>query len=165
MAEFDVESSHSIRIAAPSSVVFDVAKNIDLSASPLVRLLFALRRSVARAPAGSARRNFKVLREEPGRALVLGLIGQFWTRHGGLVDFDPARFLDFDSPGYAKATWSFHVSEQAGQTELTTITRVRCLDATSRRKFRRYWLIVAPFSGLIRREGLRMVKARAESAV
>ncbi|HEY0671004.1 MAG TPA: hypothetical protein VGD27_01995 [Longimicrobiales bacterium] len=84
-AEFDVESSHSIRIATPSSVVFDVARNIDLSASPLARLPFALPRSVARA-AGSARRNFKALREEPGRALVLGLIGQFWTRNGGLVD-------------------------------------------------------------------------------
>ena len=43
----------------------------------------------------------------------------------------------------------------AGGCVLSTETRVQAVDAASRRAFRRYWLVVGPFSGLIRRRWLR----------
>lgn len=165
LPRFDVESRHSIHIAAPPSVVYGVSQNLDMSSSPLVRALFALRcmpRSGLRLQ-GLSNIGFKTLREEPGRAVVLGLIGRFWTLRGDLIDFDPADFHSFAAPGYAKATWSF-TFEGAGQTRLTTVTRVLCLDRAARRSFVRYWFFVRPFSGLIRQEALRIVKRNAESA-
>jgi hypothetical protein len=46
---------------------------------------------------------------------------------------------------------------------LATETRVLCLDDSSRRKFKLYWTLIAPFSGLIRNEALRVVKRAAET--
>lgn len=162
----DAESRHAIRIAAPSAVVYDKARIVDMGRSPLVRVLLTLR-GMRRAGAqieNLGRIPFKVLLADPGQAFVLGLIGRFWTVRGGLVDFDPPEFAGFDSPGYARAIWLFHVRDDAGATELTTITRVHCTDAASRRSFARYWSVVRPFSGLIRHEGLRLVKKDAERA-
>ena len=39
-----------------------------------------------------------------------------------------------------------------------------CLDPASRRAFGIYWLFVRPFSGLVRREVLRVVKRAAEES-
>jgi hypothetical protein len=44
---------------------------------------------------------------------------------------------------------------------LTTETRVQLTDANARRAFRRYWLVIRPFSGLIRRAWLRAIAQRA----
>jgi hypothetical protein len=50
--------------------------------------------------------------------------------------------------------------EGPGGTSVTTETRVLAPDAGSRRAFRLYWLVVGPFSALIRRRWLRAI-ARA----
>ena len=52
-----------------------------------------------------------------------------------------------------------------GATRLTTETRVLCADAGSRRRFRVYWAVVRPGSGLIRRMMLRAVRREAERRV
>jgi hypothetical protein len=46
---------------------------------------------------------------------------------------------------------------------LSTETRVLLTDARARRRFRVYWLLVRPFSGLVRRSWLRAAKRRAEA--
>jgi hypothetical protein len=59
----------------------------------------------------------------------------------------------------ARGVWNFGVSEiGTGKTLLETETRVTCGDVASRRKFRLYWLLVRPFSGLIRRLMLRAIR-------
>jgi hypothetical protein len=45
--------------------------------------------------------------------------------------------------------------------ELTTKTRVLLTDDRSRNAFRRYWLLIRPFSGLIRRRWLAAIARRA----
>jgi hypothetical protein len=73
-------------------------------------------------------------------------------------------FRRFDEPGYARATWNFAVEPVAeGVTRLTTETRVMCADRNARHKFRAYWAVVGPFSGLIRTRALRQIKVAAES--
>ncbi|MGI9120895.1 MAG: hypothetical protein ACR2G7_12375 [Acidimicrobiales bacterium] len=47
-------------------------------------------------------------------------------------------------------------------TRLTTETRVKATDATTRRRFGRYWLVIRAGSGLIRRELLGAVSRQAE---
>jgi len=59
----------------------------------------------------------------------------------------------------ARAVWNFTGQEAAaGRTLLSTETRIVCGDAASRRKFRLYWLVVRPFSGLSRLLMLRAVR-------
>ena len=63
-----------------------------------------------------------------------------------------------------KAVWNFSLSDGtvSGATLLKTETRVLCLDEASRRRFRLYWSVVGFFSGIIRREILRVIKNSAE---
>jgi len=106
---------------------------------------------------------FGMLAENPNQEIVLGVTGRFWRLTGNLSPFNRS---DFDRPvpiGMARGVWNFSVAEQInGQTTLFTETRVMCGDAASRRKFLTYWLIVRPFSGLIRLIMLRRVRKTAE---
>lgn len=166
LPQFDVETAHAIAIAAPPAVVYENARNLDLSGSAVARVLFALRcmPGTGLQIDGLRSTGFKLLRDEPGRGFVLGLIGQFWTLRGGLLDFQPADFGKLAAPGYAKAVWSFEAAGAGQRTILTTITRVQCQDAVSRRRFRRYWRVIGPFSGIIRRVALRTVREKSEAA-
>lgn len=164
LPSFDVQTLQSISIAAPSSVVFAEARKLDFSNSFVTRALFAIRGipTSALSANGISQIGFKLLREDTGHGFVFGLIGRFWTLGGGIADFDADDFVNFNHPGYAKAVWSFEVRPRGDITDLSTITRVRCLDSESQRRFRRYWLFVRPFSDIIRREALRSVKQRSE---
>src|ERR1019366_56115 len=50
----------------------------------------------------------------------------------------------------------------SGRSLITTETRTAATDPASLRRFARYWLLVGPFSALIRRLTLRIVKSDAE---
>ena len=52
-----------------------------------------------------------------------------------------------------------------GTAVLSTETRVHVADPAARRKFRRYWFVVRPFSGVIRILLLRAARKRAEATV
>ena len=103
--------------------------------------------------------SFGRLEEAPPREIVLGVAGRFWRPTGNV---QPFRRQDFDGPvgrGLARAVWNFALRDTGdGHTLLSTETRVVCGDAASRRKFRLYWRVVGPFSGLIRRSMLRAIR-------
>jgi len=126
---------------------------------PVARVLMRARgmRGAARRPVlEEALRTFSVLADVPGRELVVGAVGRPWQlRGGGRPDAD---FRAFDEPGYAKMAMDFRLDGGL----LTTETRVLLTDAAARRRFRAYWLVIRPFSGLIRRVWLRAIKRRAE---
>jgi hypothetical protein len=112
---------------------------------------------------GLVGRGFTLLGARPPHEIALGLAGRFWTPTGSLERLDAAAFRAFDRPGSAKAVWSFRLlPADDGTTRIITDTRVRCLDPASRRRFRIYWRIVGPFSGLVRRAALRAIKREAE---
>jgi hypothetical protein len=99
----------------------------------------------------------------PGREMLLGLVGKFWTLKGDLKKIDADSFKAFETPGYAKAVWNFALRPDGNDVRLTTETRIRCTDADSRRRFGFYWTFIRPFSGLIRMEMLRVIKNKAEA--
>ena len=166
LPRFDVASRHEIVVSAPVEQVYAVARQVDLSGSATIRWLFRLRGlpvPEALRLDGLLRAGFVLLGEDPGRELVLGVVGRFWSITGGLQRVHSGGFRGFDRPGTAKAVWNFRVDPQSGGSSLlSTETRVLCLDDRSRRRFRWYWSLVGPFSGLIRREALRLAKRRAE---
>jgi hypothetical protein len=106
---------------------------------------------------------FALLEERPGEELVFGTVGRFWRARGELCATSPVRFRAPAPSGTAKAAWNFEVSLRAdGATELRTETRVLCADVTTKRRFRMYWLVIRPFSALIRREMLAAVRSAAD---
>lgn len=169
---------HAIRVAAPPERAWDAVRTLDLGASPVVKTLFALR-SLPALFAGARMRGrglgttmerllqngFVLLAEQPPREIVLGLAGRFWTPAGGITRFSPHEFRGLDQPGIAVAAWNFTLLPTPEGSLIATETRVRCTDADARRSFGRYWRVVRPFSGLVRREALRAIRRTAESSV
>jgi hypothetical protein len=174
---------HATHVRAPSAAVYAALWRADLG-GPIVRVLLALRvlpaalggsrvarERLAALRAGSERltlqdfvdSGFTVLCEQPEREIVLGVTGQFWKLGGGVAPTAAATFRHGPPRGYAQAAWNFALTPALqGGTWLTTETRVRCVDATARRRFRAYWLLVRPFSGLLRRVILRAIRREAE---
>jgi len=107
---------------------------------------------------------FTKLDEVPEREIVFGIAGKFWRPDGALrflADCDA--FLNFAEDGCVKAAWNIQVEQMSPETSmLSTETRIRYFGPAARRKFRLYWTLVGPFSGLIRRALLRGVRIRAE---
>jgi len=105
-----------------------------------------------------------ILARAPGREVVVGLIGKFWKLQGAekVAVSSRDQFMSFDTPGFAVSTLSFHIDPEAKGCRLTTVTRVRTTDATSRREFRRYWRVIGTGSAVLRRTWLDALKARAE---
>ena len=177
LCEYEFGGSHRIMVSASPERTLAALKQATLGEMPLVRLLFAIRSLPARVAGGRGlpadrtvslyeqmSRRFVLLAEEPGREIVAGGIGQMWRPAGGVarVFEDSNQFVNFDEPGYAKVAASFTVELQDGRTELRTETRVLTTDPASRRAFGRYWRIIQPGSGLIRRSWLRAARRRAE---
>lgn len=103
--------------------------------------------------------------EEPGREILLGITGRFWRPTGNTLPFKQEDFNGAVPAGLARAVWNFHVQEvAANRTLLSTETRITCGDKRSRMKFRAYWLLVRPFSGLIRLVMLRAIRRTCEGA-
>jgi hypothetical protein len=165
MPRWDVATRHETIIRGTPADVMRAVKRLDLGRSRLARALFRLR-GMPRASCtlnGALRLGFVLLGERPDRELVLGLAGRFWTPRGDLRRVTPERFLSFAEPGTARAVWGFRAEPVGhGAVELITETRVACADASTRRRFRLYWFFVAPFSGLIRRECLRIIRRDVE---
>lgn len=171
MPRFDVRARYKIEVQAPPQAVYHALLTCDFSDSLLVRALMSLRSGRLRRPAAG-----KPLRERlrgtgfvelvsvPDRELVIGVAGKFWRPDGGrCLDLTSDTFQHFDRSGYATAVWNFSLEPlRRGATLLATETRVRCLGAPARRRFKAYWAVVGPFSGLIRKAMLRQVKHAAE---
>lgn len=161
----DFRSAHRIDVRAAPADVYRTARHGDYGGSPTIRLLLALRGIWLRSLTidDAVRFGFVLLEERPDEEFVLGLIARPWTLTGGVVRVEAADFAADDEPGVAKIAWNFTVAPMGPDaTRLSTETRILCTDRTSRRKFGRYWTLVKPGSGWIRRAMLRQVRRQSE---
>lgn len=165
LPDFDFVEKHDVSIHAHAADVVRAASDVDFGQSWLIWTLFWLRglpvENITLEKMGESR--FAKLAETPNRELLLGIVGKFWQPSGELKKTDADSFRQFSEAGFAKAAWNFSAEETGDQTILTTETRVKCLDDESRSSFGWYWMIIRPFSGLIRMEMLRLIKQRAEA--
>jgi len=173
LPRFDVSKTHRLPVAAPPGRTFEALERYDPRESGFTRLLMALRgygRLVRRPerPAGLAASlgaaGFVPLGGRPGRELVFGLVGKFWTPRGGVRAVSCEEFLAFAEEGYAKAAWNLSVeAADESRSLLTTETRVLCFGRGARRRFAVYWQTIEVFSGAIRMAMLRGIRRRALS--
>ena len=165
MPVYDAVERHERAVASPGAMVYAALWRTDFAASGVVRWLLALRglgkpRSLTLASLTES--GFVKLGDRPPHEVVLGVAGKFWTPSGGRVRLDAEAFRRFERPGYATAVWNFTVDDApSGPVRLATETRIRCVDAVARRRFRPYWAVVRLGSGLIR---ISMLRAIAQEA-
>jgi hypothetical protein len=106
---------------------------------------------------------FQILAEEPGRELVLGAVGKFWTRDFGSAPFQSDAFTAFSRPGYGKIAWSFRVEPHGERRSLLTMdVRTGTTDAKARARFEWYWRLVGPVVRYMSRSALAWMKAELE---
>jgi hypothetical protein len=171
---------HETAISAPVDVTWGALRAITPGELPVSRLLMAIRSLpalLARRGALAGRADaplldqflelgFRALVDEPPRSFVAGGIGQPWRLSGGrfVVRETSAEFAAFAEPGFVLMALSLEVVPgEAGGSRLRTETRVKPTDPGAARSFAPYWLVVKPFSALIRRDLLRGIRLRAEA--
>jgi hypothetical protein len=187
MPGYDLAVVYSRVFRAPPERSFETVVDFDLFQLPAFRVLIGARGLPFRLAAALRRRGdqaeasspptfrlrdmpsigWMLLGERPGTELVFGQVGKPWKPRGGSPT-DPvtrAEFAGFDRPGFAKLVESTRVDPYGERSAIViTETRVRCTDPDSLRRFRRYWLIVGPFSHLLRRTALRVWARKLEGA-
>jgi len=172
---------HSIGIAAPREQVYRALESVTADEIVLFRALTWLRRfgrpgpeSILNPPQHvpvldvASRTSFLVLAEEPNREIVLGTLvaaPRRWHHSAKPTpDSFKALFVTANTPGFASATMNFRIEDVGPMAcTLTTETRVYATDASTRRRFARYWRVIYPGSAFIRRMWLRAIARRAEA--
>ncbi|MFP3986616.1 hypothetical protein U9R90_03750 [Streptomyces sp. E11-3] len=104
------------------------------------------------------------LQDDPGGDLVVGFVGQPWKLRQQWLALTPDEYREFDQPGYMKGVMAFSASGRGERTLLHTETRIYGTDQASVRRFRPYWLLIEPFSGLIRHDWLAAAARNARSS-
>lgn len=146
----ELVTRHAVAADADAAALDRALREVTFAEIPLVRaLVFARGLGLPRRDQNvleALGRRGTVLEDVPGKGMAVSLRGQFW-RLGGRGP-EPA----------ATAVLRFRAEDGL----LSTETRVHVPPA-SRGQFIRYWRVVRPFSGLIRRRVLLAAKRRAEA--
>ena len=175
MPRADVAARYEIRVQASLEQTREALRDADFSRMPLTRVLMGLRKlgwsRRKAAQAGSQEERLRAAGFIPiptgsENEVLHGVVGRFWRLDSGtLCGLTAEEIIAFEREGFAKAMWNFTVEREPDSvTRLATETRVVVYGSAARRKFRAYWLLVGPFSGLIRKEMLRLVRRGAEAA-
>jgi hypothetical protein len=153
---FDVGQRHEIDVAASAEQALQAALVAPAAPDRFVRLLFRLR---GLRPDGSiqhfmASNGFTVL-EHTGTTYVVGIV----TRSRPVPLADPAAWRAATLPRTVKIAADIRAEPKPGGARLITETRVSAADVRALVSFRLYWLVVGPFSKMIRRRWLRAATA------
>jgi len=180
LPDYEFSEFHTITVnASPERVFIALRELTTVDLSPLIFLLLDIRalpaRLLRRQSPGSLqpgpfleqlyKGGFIPLAEEPGREIVFGLVGQFWTLTGGIEPNVPnaAAFLSFADPAFARAATNLAISvDDRGCTRCSTETRIHVPEPSTRRKFAFYWRIISLGSAFIRVLWLKAIKRKAE---
>jgi hypothetical protein len=167
--------SHARIVSAPPDLVWEELHRVTLAQLPVTWALEALRllpaRLTGRTHQPLARRTFLdvtplpvLYSRRPDVVLAAGL-SQAWRLLGGETPpaLDAAALRAWGQPGWIKVGLEFRLTPSGRGTLLRTETRVCATDPRTRRAFARYWFVIRPSSGLIRREVLKVVARRAQA--
>jgi hypothetical protein len=143
LPRYEVLEYHEIAVNASPERAMAAALALRAASDPIVATLFWLRG----IPGGELR------------------LSEFFSRLGlkPVVSTDRALVGAGDLLGVRIAFGIWAEGRGGNVARLATETRVHALTATARRRFRLYWLVVGPFSALIRRRWLSAARRAAES--
>ena len=164
MPHCDFHERHSTLVRATPERAYDAILSADLGAHPVAKFLMLLRgMGLRRRSVKAFAEGFQVVALERPSEIVIGLEGPFWKPTCKVRGVDAEGFSTPVPADTARATMNFFLTAEGVATRVSTETRILCSD-DARPKFRRYWMLIRPFSGLIRRMWLRTIRKEAEQA-
>jgi hypothetical protein len=155
---YDWSERHELRVAAPPQDAVAAFLAAPVAPGRLIGLLLRLRGLRTTGSVGEALQRMGF--EELARTfdeVVVGATGVPWRPAGRIGRFDDRR------PGRVRIAVDVRGAPAPGGCVLSTETRICALDAPARRAFGRYWRVIRPFSGAVRRSWLASAARRAES--
>ena len=163
LPEYSFSEYHEVVINCSIAEVYESARNFDLSKSKLIKWLFKIRGLPTK------RMHLQDFISDIGFTIieenvpVENLIG-FWVKNKIEPITSPAGFINNTISAKVKAVWNFYLEEiDSNKVKLSTETRVICTTAISRVTFGLYWMVVKPFSGVIRNRMLQIIKQDSET--
>ena len=163
LPEYTFKEFHEIVIDGPIEETYKIAKNFDLSKSKLITVLFKIRGLPTR------RMNLEGFISDMGfskieeRFPTENLMG-FWatSKIKPIIRYED--FINNTISARIKVVWNFNFVELSPtRTRVGTETRILCVSPMTKAVFGLYWLIIKPFSGVIRKKMLRIIKQDVES--
>ena len=150
----DVVTRHEVVLPVPPERALEIALATPAAPDWLVRTLFLLR-GLPAGNAGTLGTLFPEL-ERTATEAVFGFAGRPWRPGVGM------RPLGGGEPGTVRIVAGFRAEPLPAESSLlVTETRVAAVDEPARRAFLRYWRLVGPFSGLVRRRWLAAVRRQS----
>ena len=142
LPEFDVGERHDVALAVGPEHALELALTAPAAPDRVVAVLFAARGIAARGES----------------------IEEFLHRLGfETLARTPTEWVAALDRRAIRVVVGFRAARMPAGSRLTTETRVRAAGERARRAFRLYWLLIGPFSALIRRRWLRAAQASARS--
>lgn len=156
---FDVNEVHTISLACSPERAVELALAAPAAPDRLVAALLRARglRRGATIEALFDGMRFETLARSPTE-IVVGASGQPWRPKGHIGAIAEA------VPGSVRMAADIRATATNGGCVLSTETRVEAVDDHARHAFRCYWLVVGPFSSLIRRRWLAAVERQLVTA-
>ncbi|MDI2030257.1 hypothetical protein QFW96_16630 [Saccharopolyspora sp. TS4A08] len=173
-AECDFSAVEHLVVNRPPEAVYSAVRNLDLltiqsrtaDMAMWVRgLPERLRRRVP--PRRPTRLTFDdlvasgdwvLLGEQPGREVIFGAAGRFWTPIVRWEQVEPEQFVQYGKPGRGKIVSSLSVRPYGRNSSLVTYDiRTVLNDPITHRIFKLYWLVVKPFVRALMRATVRAV--------
>lgn len=157
-----IRTRHEVEVTASPSQALATLLGAPIAPDRLVAMLFALRRLQRTGPIGQALQDSGfLLLEQSSQVHVVGL----HFRGGRRQPLEgPAQWPRTTEDGALRIAAAFWTEASARGARLRTETRVDGRGRWTWLGFRLYWLLVAPFSSLIRRRWLRAAAARVPAA-
>ena len=180
LPRYDVAVVHADVFRAPPAECYERVLELNLCRAPFIRVALGIRAlpqrvlGVMRAPGKEttieaasptfrlmdmANLGWILLAETPGVEMVLGQVSRRWKADASSTDAPttPEQFTNLDAPGFAKIATCLRVDRYGTDSCILTMETRVATDAMSRRRFRRYWLLIGPVSSVIRRMALRLL--------
>jgi hypothetical protein len=178
MPQYEFVEHHQIRVHAPLREAYSALQAVtldELAAYPILMKVrsgaMGRRWSGPKGPSPTIIAVFSdpgsgyILIERKEREMVFGGLGRVGSNAEKPGLPSPAAFASFQQSGYVKVAFNLKVDDSGnGWSTLSTETRLRGLDAGSRRGMAAYWRLIYPGSGMLRTMWLQAARARAEKA-
>jgi hypothetical protein len=174
MPEYQFSETHSARVHSQPEQAMEAVRQSTFGDMKALATLLKIRGAALRIPdTGGLPQDKRVLDAFSAPGVVLGgsehEIVVCWIadlRAKRLADVGTLQeFADYREQSAIKMAFNFNVEDAGeGWSTISTETRVAALAESSRRGMARYWRLIVPGSGLLRRQWLDGIKRRAESA-
>jgi len=175
MPEYQFSEIHALRVHARTEQVMRATRESTFGDMTSLAMLLKVRGAAIRTPAprGGDLQDKRVLDAFSASGYLLDgsdheivLFGAANVRKQRRPDLRTAQqFVDYRERGSVKMAFDIRAEEAGdGWSVLSTETRVMALDDATRSGMGRYWRLIVPGSGLLRRQWLDGIRRRAESA-